>query len=111
MSEREEQIVLLKTRWMKIAGTDAESPKWAPPSELTWAALMEKVPFVVLYEDVLRRLRSFRHSVKADAVTYMRMIVDRNGPDFMNARGLSRVLPPEDDVPPDAVPTFLSKGA
>jgi hypothetical protein len=86
----EQQIPRLQARWKEIAGTAINTAKWAEPTELQWRALLQKVPFLVLYEDVLGRLNAYRGSVRTDATTYLSMIVTNDGPKFMAARGLSR---------------------
>ena len=86
----EQQLKRLQNRWLEIAGVEIDTPKWADPTDLQWRTLLQKLPFVVLYDDVLTRLSDWRGSVRKDASTYLSMIATNDGPKFMAARGLSR---------------------
>lgn len=86
----EQQIEKLEARWRKIAGAQANNPKWCTPSEMQWRSWLRVLPFVVLYEDCLRRLAAFRGCIQADAASYLSMICTRNGPQWTKERGLSR---------------------
>ena len=101
-----EQIATLNARWNKIVAHVAASPKWEPPSECQWEVLLQKVGFDVLYTNCLQRLYKYRWSVKTDASVYLEMIVDRNGRDFLQKRGLGcpRFVDTEADEPVVFVP-------
>ena len=108
LTEEEQQVQRLNARWRKIAGDEIDTPKWSAPGELSWRGLLEHVPFVVLYEDCLRRLHAYRSSVATSASVYLQMIVLNDGPKFMAERGLRRPTKFSDEEDITAV-QFVSK--
>ena len=70
-SEQEKQLAQLNARWKEIARQYAGSPRWDSPSDYTWTRLLDEVPFIVLYSDVLVRLAQFSDCVRAYAITLL----------------------------------------
>jgi len=106
-----EQLTKLSARWKQIAKAYPGSPRWIPPSTRTWTRLLEQVPFVVLYTDVLGRLDQYSGSVRTDAITYLEMIVSNDGLKFTRSRGLqppTGVIRDVDDDVDNVVPAFVS---
>jgi excisionase family DNA binding protein len=109
-SEQEKQLAQLNARWKEIARQYAGSPRWNSPSDYTWTRLLDEVPFIVLYSDVLVRLAQFSDCVRADAITYLKMIVANDGAKFAAKRGLAlpdaKLVEDEDD---NVALTFVSQ--
>ncbi len=110
LSEQEKQLAQLNARWKKIARQYTGSPRWEAPSEYTWMRLLGEVPFIVLYRDVLVRLAQFSDCVRADAITYMEMIIANDGAKFARERGLALPAPKliDDEEEDGTVPLFVS---